>query len=226
MKKRLFTLIELLVVIAIIAILAAMLLPALSKAREKARATSCVNQLKQIALVMRLYQDDYEDYVCGSRMPNKNYPADAPGAYYTNSWCVAGYAYEPQLFSRNELKGGTTPCPILCPSCLGEDGETFVTIKDSSTTIHFSTTANQGGYGMTQGTGYLSATATLLPSKIFEWKRPSETFMIADNPVDVIAQTWWWVWRHNKAINVAYFDGHVGQVKEQAVLGNWFKKNW
>jgi len=63
-KNRGFTLIELLVVIAIIGILAALLLPTLQKARERARQTRCMVNLKQIYVALTEYANDYDDYVC------------------------------------------------------------------------------------------------------------------------------------------------------------------
>ena len=63
-RVKSFTLIELLVVIAIIAILAAILMPALSQAREKAKSSSCVGNLKQCSTAMLMYADDYNDTIC------------------------------------------------------------------------------------------------------------------------------------------------------------------
>ena len=87
MSYAFFTLIELLVVIAIIAILAALLLPALAAAREKARRTSCMNNLKQIGIGLASYTSDYGEYLpswVGWFGPQQDW------CWPTQSICVAG----------------------------------------------------------------------------------------------------------------------------------------
>jgi prepilin-type N-terminal cleavage/methylation domain-containing protein/prepilin-type processing-associated H-X9-DG protein len=74
-----FTLIELLVVIAIIAILAAMLLPALSRAKQSARRIVCINHLKQLALATVIYVMDNEGYYPSSNSPDRWPQAIRPG---------------------------------------------------------------------------------------------------------------------------------------------------
>ena len=83
-KKRAFTLIELLVVIAIIAILAALLLPALKGARESAKATKCISNLKQLGIAYHLYLDDNGG--CFPTYDAVGYPGHSMlGRYYGSS---------------------------------------------------------------------------------------------------------------------------------------------
>ncbi len=115
MKKTHFTLIELLIVISIIAILASMLLPALSKAREKSRATSCVSNLKQNGSAVLMYVGDNNDMI----------PCNQPAAggltgYWAyqiapyNGW--GGEALYPNMTEANKLNDFFVKGVYRCPS--------------------------------------------------------------------------------------------------------------
>ncbi len=196
-----FTLIELLVVIAIIAILAAILFPVFARARENARRSSCQSNLKQIALGMVQYTQDYDE-----RYLTQNPVAAAP-----EDVTHFGYILQPYLKSKQIF---------VCPSATGA---TYV-LPDTTTAYnqqdHIWTTADPtpgspfaGSYGMNTNLDQTALAEVVLPSQtamFFDSAFPSASsgsdVQVFGNPFSLVPPG---ARRHFEGVNICYADGHV-----------------
>jgi prepilin-type N-terminal cleavage/methylation domain-containing protein/prepilin-type processing-associated H-X9-DG protein len=226
-RKRAFTLIELLVVIAIIAILAAILFPVFAQAREKARMTSCLSNMKQIGLALTMYTQDYDE-----TFPYIRFKADT-----TYVW---RNAIRPYLKSQNVLACPSNPFshPIAShpstnnPPKLGDNAEGWQ--SDPSLTMPISYAMNSCAvtwYGADDPNGKKNP-----PPTMAQMVRPADTIIICENQwptSDVHGPDWMWdecpgLFTHQagKQANFIFFDGHAKSKKWMSTLYPVNQNNW
>jgi prepilin-type N-terminal cleavage/methylation domain-containing protein/prepilin-type processing-associated H-X9-DG protein len=206
-----FTLIELLVVIAVIAILAGMLLPALSKAKDSASQTKCLNNLKQINLAMVMYCADSRDTTPGASTAPVGDPFDEVGSGGIWWW----YKELLKTYVGITAQSSINDSLFQCPKDRGWKGVSTQWINPLWTYQNLDYGSyNYNGINNTQPT-----TNNLLNTKLAEIRHPTRTWMIAE-----WCFTWAYSWHdsltgtknvsYNNAIaNVSFVDGHASIIR-------------
>lgn len=210
-----FTLIELLVVIAIIAILAAMLLPALSAARERARSASCISKLKQIGLAETMYSGDNHDYLAGWLIANDATP-----------WATT--------ITKGQING-TSAKNIGQPVVLLVQNGYFSSFTDGTATSlasepdfialveqFFHCPSDTENFRYTTATGSADSKISyhiLLAHQINVWDTAYARQIVGrDNPGAAIfldpSQVFAGINNHPKTLNILYLGGHVASLND------------